>query len=707
MRKSLLVVFCVLLIFPVTSGATTHIWFWVNGNKANTTIQGDIIAWELDLAQSGNTVSVEIYLDKDASRTINDADLLLETLVTTDGEQGDGPSDSSAVPDGIIYLNFGPFGLAPENYVLQVIDQDQSTAENWFEVLEMSDPPATVTGIITIEGTEKPDPGYANIMIGAMGENGIFSGFTDASGNYAINLPVADAGWEISSLFESTLPDYIQEPRRYELTIPAGNTGSINFTFSMPSAYVYGSLYDQNGLLIERDGFIQLQNVTTGSEKESVVKSGQYTIPAQVVIQGADSTNMFRLRFDNEIFNPDYLAPGDTPEFALSWGDSVAHNLVAYEANAKIYGYVTRGGQNPSASYEFGAWSDSLGQTITASDAATGYFELFVRTGSGYNVWLQDDPQWGTPPPPGYILEQNWKWAMPGDTVYFNFIPATAALAGSITFDPGDPADLDYDRTRVSAWDSSYSTSYDSPVDHGNNFLIPVTGGKYDVEFHQDDMEYLAMPHHYEGISVSADTVDTLNFELNYAHAQIRVRLRGDVPVDQAGWYWINTMGQWPWVYQTGAEMGPDSSYFLKVCEGQWYLQPPIWVSSNDYALLPSDTVLTVTENDSVYEVEFTYRLWTGLAEEVSAPVHFYLNQNYPNPFNPSTTIGYGLTRNGQVRLEVFNLLGQKVATLVNAQQNAGTYRVTWNPADLASGVYLYRLQTEGFVQTKKLILVR
>ena len=89
-------------------------------------------------------------------------------------------------------------------------------------------------------------------------------------------------------------------------------------------------------------------------------------------------------------------------------------------------------------------------------------------------------------------------------------------------------------------------------------------------------------------------------------------------------------------------------------------------------------------------------------------PNHYVLLQNYPNPFNPSTTIEYEIAKTTDVGLIIFNLLGQKVATLVNERQNAGRHQVQWQAADFASGIYYYQLRSsDGFIQTKKLILLR
>ncbi len=100
-----------------------------------------------------------------------------------------------------------------------------------------------------------------------------------------------------------------------------------------------------------------------------------------------------------------------------------------------------------------------------------------------------------------------------------------------------------------------------------------------------------------------------------------------------------------------------------------------------------------------------------------SLPTQFSLGQNYPNPFNPSTTIKFGLSSDAKVKLEVYNTIGQKVATLVNGEMTAGYHQVEFsagggsasggNASRLASGIYFYRMQTGSYIETKKLILMK
>ena len=100
------------------------------------------------------------------------------------------------------------------------------------------------------------------------------------------------------------------------------------------------------------------------------------------------------------------------------------------------------------------------------------------------------------------------------------------------------------------------------------------------------------------------------------------------------------------------------------------------------------------------------------MAGDALVPTEFGLNQNYPNPFNPTTTISFNLGEAGDTRLEVFNILGQSVALLVDEWLAAGTHVVEWNAEgsrgrSLGSGIYFYRLTAQGLTEDKKMILLK
>jgi len=91
----------------------------------------------------------------------------------------------------------------------------------------------------------------------------------------------------------------------------------------------------------------------------------------------------------------------------------------------------------------------------------------------------------------------------------------------------------------------------------------------------------------------------------------------------------------------------------------------------------------------------------------VSTPTSLHLSQNYPNPFNPTTQIAYQLPDAANVRLSIFNLLGQEVEVLVNERKEAGSYTASWNAGNLSSGVYMYRLEVGSNVITKRMTLIK
>jgi hypothetical protein len=92
---------------------------------------------------------------------------------------------------------------------------------------------------------------------------------------------------------------------------------------------------------------------------------------------------------------------------------------------------------------------------------------------------------------------------------------------------------------------------------------------------------------------------------------------------------------------------------------------------------------------------------------EDQLPTEYALAQNYPNPFNPSTDISFALPNSGQVKLVVYNVLGQEVATLVDQHMDAGNHTVTFQADDYSSGVYFYRLNAEKYTQTLKMMLLK
>jgi hypothetical protein len=88
-------------------------------------------------------------------------------------------------------------------------------------------------------------------------------------------------------------------------------------------------------------------------------------------------------------------------------------------------------------------------------------------------------------------------------------------------------------------------------------------------------------------------------------------------------------------------------------------------------------------------------------------PHEYYLSQNYPNPFNANTTITYALPEAGHVRIEIYDILGRNIATLIDENQPAGYNQVSWDATHNASGMYFYIIRTGEFAEAKKMLLVK
>ncbi len=130
----------------------------------------------------------------------------------------------------------------------------------------------------------------------------------------------------------------------------------------------------------------------------------------------------------------------------------------------------------------------------------------------------------------------------------------------------------------------------------------------------------------------------------------------------------------------------------------------------------PNGIVATST-GDTLYISDFetrSLRIITGVSGNVTSvddkselPDHFRLEQNYPNPFNPSTTISFSLTKQENVKLTIYNTMGELVETLANKHFQAGNHTLEFNANDLTSGVYFYTLKTPSVLETKKMLLMK
>lgn len=139
--------------------------------------------------------------------------------------------------------------------------------------------------------------------------------------------------------------------------------------------------------------------------------------------------------------------------------------------------------------------------------------------------------------------------------------------------------------------------------------------------------------------------------------------------------------------------------------DGVFSWAPAIAQAGSSFVINVQVTDGTLTAASTV--IIFADPVITSVDEYSGIPTEYVLMQNYPNPFNPTTSIRFGLPTESNVRLSVFNILGQEVAVLVNQTMSAGFHKVNFDASQLTSGLYFYKVQAENFVQVKKMLLMK
>lgn len=131
--------------------------------------------------------------------------------------------------------------------------------------------------------------------------------------------------------------------------------------------------------------------------------------------------------------------------------------------------------------------------------------------------------------------------------------------------------------------------------------------------------------------------------------------------------------------------------------------------------LLPEAITYLTTKGNYIYAGVNNYSVWrinkslitSGNNETGIIPVSFSLKQNYPNPFNPATKIKYDVPRLGNIKIVVYDVMGREVQTLVNKSLKPGTYEASFDGSKYSSGVYFYKLITDGFIETKRMLMIK
>lgn len=215
---------------------------------------------------------------------------------------------------------------------------------------------------------------------------------------------------------------------------------------------------------------------------------------------------------------------------------------------------------------------------------------------------------------------------------------------------------------------------------------------------------------------VDAKTGRMAKNSLNHVFILANNEELGQVVMEEIGgdWIWIILPQREGFVFKdicagvstfVLATKGDFTRIYRSDAQYTWYIWQEIQGECNSIAF--NDEYVFVTQNVGGFVHRIPFNSVSIQQTSNSVPEQFSLSQNYPNPFNPTTNINFSIPKTGRVKLSAYDMLGREIKTLVNEVLSAGEYKYTFVGNDLTTGTYLYKLETENFVQTKKMMLIK
>ncbi len=250
----------------------------------------------------------------------------------------------------------------------------------------------------------------------------------------------------------------------------------------------------------------------------------------------------------------------------------------------------------------------------------------------------------------------------------------------------------------------------------GRTFIYTESGGSMATIFRIQGNDFTVHPSNTTGVAdpfllrIPFEVWNVEDPENKYqVNLTFRDRLQNHSPGGSNPLYSWNLVNR---MYSIIVNSPYDSTQVIQVDGGpDPFNDPATWVLVHWGTNYHLDDVVNIFYRGPVQfgidEFTFTTPDPTVLVEDESIVTTYELFQNYPNPFNPSTTIKFSIPSAGYTTLKIYNALGEDVTMLLDKELKTGAYEVEWNAAGLPSGVYFYQLKTEGFVETKKMILMK
>lgn len=520
------------LVASVPAYSTDYVYVSVNGDtSAGSMVSGDTLAFGCNL--TGRGVWWEVFIDLDHSGDVSSQDKFLVGFRQVDQDfwfaYGMMDGDSAA---GWVRFDLGRAGVTPGyTYISMATDTDGSSAFDTLAVSHLSAPAGIITGSVSLEGVMAPDSSLAMIEVEASLDTigGFWTAFTDTNGDYIIEVDSNGLGLVYSIGPTSTMYPYVT-PDHDTMTL-VDTLFNMDYSYELPSAMVKGSVLDDAGDSLPAGISMDANSEVMGSRGASLYEPGRYFFPFSDSEMGDWSIGL-----SGYGLFPFYLAP-PSHQVALALGDTLVEDFVVYRADTSILGVVTIVDTVPLDTFHFllaECETSGVGLSVTSCDSMTGVYELGVNSSDTLSWRVVIDPMGGDRIP-GFVVEDGFArmGVEAGDSVNFNFVPATDTIGGHISFHASVPGSLQFPLDTLTLF-NVYWTSPLFPFKNVARFTKPDPSGFYQIPSEPDtyalfctdfpDTDYYSVPFYYDSLVIVGDT-DTLDFVIY--HRSIGVSERG------------------------------------------------------------------------------------------------------------------------------------------------------------------------------------
>jgi len=700
-----------------TKGNVTYVQFSnsINGPFSNpiSIMVDDSLFVKMDVTPYG-TVNGEYFLDVNENGIIDSVDIQLGADEYIDNNtMPPGLVDFDSTP-GVIISYIGTGDMMPSMRVIARAREGMSSAEGIVDFQNYSAP-------YTLSGTVYKTSG--GVIPGAMVMvvDSFFNqagDVTDINGNYSIPIQ--------PSTYYVYVGDMINRYTPFDTIMTITDNTVQDFYLSPLTSYLRGFVKDETSAPIPNIG-VWIQN-----GPDAVTDSnGMY------IIFVPSGSHEIGLRSDD--LQPTFMVP-PSHNFVIAENDSIVNNgitnFTCFRTNSSITGTVRENGNIPTRIYLVNAWENTLQSGSWAPTDINGNFSIPVYnsiTNPLYSVNIADwDDRY--PLPPGMYPDTSYWNLSPGSVANFNIIPAETSFVdhfyGNLSFPTSGMWEY---YSYGSPWGTNATLTCVNDrlkVLCNSNASLSGLGVMSKKPFSINDREYRI----YVDATEMGNSNNTIRIIFadkkwyNVAPQGMQNSIQLIWEKNQAGnrqWRLVKSVNGYFTDLATSTDSTAQHILFqfigsdtlkLKIGGVVYYNAP--WGSMLSMAYVYLTEFNTDPEEPTpVYFDEFVvgYLGVTGVREiGGELPIAYQLEQNYPNPFNPVTSIRYHIPKNSYISLKLFNTLGQEVKTLVNEEQRAGNYEVTFDASMLPSGVYYYRLnaidQSTGIVvanDIRKALLVK